>query len=88
MLCSSPIPALCRIDGLVRAITVTRLSPEGCTAEAEGGWTEDHEFLRLTLAGQADVNGRVLRRDGARAEIRFFGQISPLVIESWLKRAA
>lgn len=70
------------------AVEIDRLTPEGCTAEAPAEWSGDLDFLRLTLAGQAEINGRVVQHDGKRAEIRFFGQIHPLVIENWRQRAA
>ena len=74
-------------DAALRSV-IDRLTPEGCTAEAPGEWSGDLDFLRLTLAGQAEINGRVVQHDGKRAEIRFFGQIHPLVIENWRQRAA
>ena len=84
----SEIDALCRTTQGAFAVAVSHLSPDGCTATALGEWAEEFDFLRLTLAGQAEINGRVVRHEGKVADIRFFGQISPLAIAAWGRKAA
>ena len=82
------LDALCQTEHGAFVVSVSDLSPEGCTATAAAAWEEEFEFLRLILAGSVEVNGRVLKRQGNAAEIRFFGQIHPCVIDQWSKRAA
>ena len=84
----SEIDALCRTTQGAFAVAVSHLSPDGCTATAPAEWAEEFDFLRLTLAGQAEINGRVVRHEGKVADIRFFGQISPLAIAAWGRKAA
>jgi hypothetical protein len=87
---SSPVQmrALCKAAQGTFPIEIEQLTPEGCTAQAAAEWEGDLDFLRLTLAGQAEINGRVVRHEGKVADIRFFGQISPLAIAAWQRRAA
>jgi len=80
--------ALCEASQGSFPVEIGSLTPDGCTAEAPAEWAGDLDFLRLILAGQAEINGRVVHSEGCRAEIRFFGQIHPHVIESWQSRAA
>jgi hypothetical protein len=82
------ISALCQTSHGAFVVEVSQLSSDGCTATAPTAWEEEFDFLRLTLGGSVEVNGRVLHRHGREAEIRFFGQIHPCVIESWQRRAA
>jgi len=82
------LDALCQTAQGAFVIAVSHLSPEGCTATAPAEWAEEFDFLRLTLAGSVEVNGRVSSKHGREAEIRFFGQIHPAVIEGWQRRAA
>ena len=84
----SDIDALCQTTQGAFPVAVSHLSPDGCTATAPAEWAEEFDFLRLTLAGSVEVNGRVQRLQGREAQIRFFGQISPLVIDQWSRRAA
>jgi hypothetical protein len=82
------IDALCETPQGAFVVAVSQLSPEGCTVTAPAEWEEEFDFLRLTLGGSVEVNGRVLNSHGHEAEIRFFGQIHPCVIEGWRRRAA
>lgn len=70
-------------------IAISDITPDGCCAIAEDDWGEDADFLRLTIAGSVQINGRVLQHRGHEARIAFFGQIHPAVIAQWgTQRAA
>jgi|GEM_PF-5672428 len=79
---------LCQTSQGAFVVDVSHLSPEGCTATAPAEWQDDFDFLGLTLEGKAEINGRVVRREGRLADIRFFGQLSPLAIAAWGRQAA
>ena len=82
------IEGLCQTPQGAFVVAVSNLSPDGCTVTAPANWTEEFDFLHLTLAGVVEVNGRVQNMQGRKAAIRFYGQISPVVIEHWRRRAA
>lgn len=79
----TPLGALCDLDRRSFPVAISDISPDGCSCEAECGWDGDCDFLHLKIAGSVEINGRVLRHHGQRADIRFFGQINPLVIDQW-----
>ena len=80
--------AVCQTSGGTFLITMRELTTVGCSAIAPAEWEEDFEFIRLTITGRAQINGRVVSRAGRNAEIRFFGQINPRAIEGWMLAAA
>ncbi len=71
----------CDLERASFAVAISDISCDGCSAEAECDWGEDCEFVHLRINDSIDVNGRVLRHDGKRADIRFYGQIHPAVID-------
>ena len=85
------IAAQCDIEQRSFAIGISDISPEGCVAEADAEWgedaAEDWQFLHLTIANRIEMNGRVVTHQGRRAEIRFFGQIHPCVVEELAQAA-
>ena len=83
-----PIGARCDIERRSFAIALSDITPDGCSCEAEGEWDGECDFLHLTIADSVEINGRVLRHEGHRADIRFFGQIHPAVIDQWKRLAA
>jgi len=82
------IHAQVKCSGRSFPVSVTRISCDGCTVEAGDDWAADFDFLSLTLAGEVAVNGRVVRREGRRADIAFYGEIHPHVVAQWCQRAA
>lgn len=85
---STPIGALCALDRHSFPIAISDITPDGCSCEGTCDWAEGGEFLHLTIAGSVEINGRVLRHRGRRADIAFFGQIHPAVIDQWKQLAA
>lgn len=75
-----PIGAQCDCECQSFPVTISEITCDGCAAEAPADWIEDYDFLHLTIADQIEINGRVLRHQGRRAKIRFFGQIHPQVV--------
>lgn len=84
---SSAIGAQCQFDHGSFPVAISAITPEGCFAEAPADWSEDFEFLHLTIDERVEINGKVRAKDGKRAEIRFFGQIHPQVVKE-LSRAS
>ncbi len=76
-----PIGGLCDCDRQSFPIAISDITCDGCAAEAQAEWDRDFDFLHLTIADRIEINGRVLRHEGRRATIRFFGQIHPSVVE-------
>ncbi|WP_305097966.1 hypothetical protein [Croceibacterium aestuarii] len=85
---STQIGALCALDARSFPIAISDITPEGCSCEADCEWGEDCEFLHLKIADSVEINGRVLACKGRRAQIGFFGQIHPAVIDQWKRLAA
>jgi hypothetical protein len=75
-----PIGAQCDCARQSFPVALSDITCDGCAAEAPADWNEDYDFLHLTIADQIEINGRVLRHQGRRATIRFFGQIHPRVV--------
>lgn len=75
------IAASCTLGEATFPVRVSSLSCDGCRIEADGEWPAECEFLHLTLDGEVEINGCALRHKGKRADIRFFGQIHPVVID-------
>jgi hypothetical protein len=79
------IPALCDIEQRSFPIAISDITPAGCLCEADADWDEDFDFLHLKIAELVEINGKVLWHDGHRAEISFFGQIHPVVVDRWIQ---
>jgi phenylalanyl-tRNA synthetase beta subunit len=92
----APIGAQCDLERDIECdpdrrsfpIAISDITPDGCSCEAECEWDQEFDFLHLTIAGQVEINGRVLRHKGRRCEIGFYGQIHPAVIDEWKRLAA
>ena len=79
------IEARCDIEQRSFPIAISDITPAGCLCEADVDWGEDFDFLHLKIADAVDINGKLLWHDGHRAEITFFGQIHPVVIDRWMR---
>lgn len=85
---STQIGAFCDLDQRSFPVALSDITPDGCSCEADCDWEVDCEFLHLKIAETVDINGCVLARRGRRAQIRFFGQIHPAVIDQWKRLPA
>lgn len=81
-----PIGGQCDCDCDSFPVAISDISPDGCCAEADCGWQGGDDFIHLTIADRIEINGRIARRKGRKATIRFFGQIHPHVVDQ-LSRA-
>ena len=70
----------CECDGETRTVSISALGVEGCTIESEHVWSAELDFVHLVIAGSTEMNGRIVRVVGKRAEVRFFGQLHPAAV--------
>ncbi|MBD3729903.1 MAG: hypothetical protein IE933_09375 [Sphingomonadales bacterium] len=78
---SGVIAASCTLGRDTFPVSVSRLSSGGCRVEADEDWPPECEFLHLSIAGGVEVNGCAAKARGRKADIRFFGQIHPVVVD-------
>ncbi|MCB2088503.1 MAG: hypothetical protein R3E18_13445 [Sphingomonadaceae bacterium] len=81
------LQASCTLGHSTFPVTVSHLSCDGCRIEAEGGWPEECDFLHLALGDGVEINGCAARRQGTSLDIRFFGQIHPVVVSKFAQAA-
>ncbi len=70
----------CECDGETRAVSISALGVDGCIIESEQVWSAELDFVHLVIAGDTQMNGKIVRVVGKRAEVRFFGQLHPAAI--------
>lgn len=80
-----PIPSFCTIGGKNFAVRVTALSSEGCELIAESSWPEESDFVRLSIGGDVEINGRAKRNGHCEASIKFFGHIHPVAVNRLMR---
>lgn len=70
----------CDCEGHRYAVRILHLCAEGCEMEADFDWPGMADFVHLQIDNSIVMNGKLVRTQGRRAQMRFFGQIHPAAI--------
>ncbi|MCP5395491.1 MAG: hypothetical protein H6918_01935 [Sphingomonadaceae bacterium] len=81
------IEASCTLGEETFPVRVSRLSCDGCQIEADCDWPAECDFLHLTLGDNVEINGCASQAKGRKVDIRFFGQIHPVVVSKFARAA-